>query len=83
MPTVAIVDGVKVQFFFADHAPPHFHVEFAGQRAMMRLGDLQLLYGTIPEAKLQAVRDWAATRREELAGCWDKASRSENPGKVG
>jgi hypothetical protein len=30
MPTVAIVDGVKIQFFFSDHLPVRFHVEFAG-----------------------------------------------------
>ena len=27
MPTVAVVEGVKVQFFFDDHPPPHFHAE--------------------------------------------------------
>ncbi len=25
MPTIAIVDGVKIQMFYNDHIPPHFH----------------------------------------------------------
>ncbi len=27
MPTIAIVDWVKIQMFYDDHAPPHFHAE--------------------------------------------------------
>ncbi len=26
MPTIAIVDGVKIQDVYNDHAPAHFHV---------------------------------------------------------
>jgi Domain of unknown function (DUF4160) len=82
LPTVAIVEGVKVQFFFNDHPPPHFHVEYAGERAQVLLDGLTLLHGAIPIAKLQRVRDWAQTRQAELQECWDRASRSDSPGRV-
>jgi hypothetical protein len=33
MPTVAIVDGVKIQFYFDEHPPPHFHAVFCRIRS--------------------------------------------------
>ena len=32
MPTVAIVEAVKIQFFAREHPPPHFHAVFAEYR---------------------------------------------------
>jgi hypothetical protein len=29
MPTVAIIEGVKIQFYPDEHLPPHFHAVFA------------------------------------------------------
>jgi hypothetical protein len=29
MPTVAIADGIKIQFYFNEHPQPHFHAAFA------------------------------------------------------
>ena len=53
MPTVAIVEGVKVQFFAEEHSPPHFHVAFAEYRAQIKIDDLQVLNGHMPPAKLK------------------------------
>jgi hypothetical protein len=73
---------VKIQFFFGDHPPLHFHVDFAGVRAQIRLSDLEVIEGHLPAGKLLAVRRWAATRRRELGSCWEKAIANQNPGKV-
>ena len=82
MPTVAIVDGVRIVFFWNDHNPPHFHVEFAGHKGQISIETLDLMAGTLPAAKLAAVKRWAANRNKELLECWDKARNSEHPGKV-
>jgi hypothetical protein len=29
VPTVAIIDGVKIDFYFDEHPPPHFHARYA------------------------------------------------------
>jgi hypothetical protein len=82
MPTVAIVDGVKIMFFFADHAPPHFHVDFAGHRAQIVIETLEILEGNLPSAKLRKVREWARPRKEALKAAWIDASGRRNPGKI-
>ncbi len=30
MPTIAIVEGVRIMIFLNDHLPPHLHALFAG-----------------------------------------------------
>ena len=51
MPVVAIIDGVKIMFFFDDHAPPHFHVEFAEYKAQIRLDTLDVLDRAVARTK--------------------------------
>ena len=82
MPTVAIVDGIRVIFYWNDHPPPHFHVEFSGHRAQVSIETLDLLEGSLPAAKHSALRQWAEPRKKELLECWDKARNNEHPGKV-
>ncbi|MEO8668911.1 MAG: DUF4160 domain-containing protein [Bauldia sp.] len=82
MPTVAIVDGVKIQIFFADHAPPHFHVDFGGYQAQIVIKTLEIIEGEFPSAKLRKVREWARPRRKALLAAWALASVRRNPGKV-
>ena len=82
MPTVAIVDGVRIFFFWNDHPPPHFHVEFAGHKGQFSIETAELIEGSLPPAKRAAISRWAASRKQELMECWDKARQSLPLGKV-
>ena len=62
MPTLAIIDGVKLQFYARAHPPRHFHAEFAEYRAVVDIERLEIVRGTLPESKRRAVLGWAATR---------------------
>jgi hypothetical protein len=42
MPTVAIVEGVKIQLFAQEHPPPHFHAVFAEYRAQIDIASLEI-----------------------------------------
>ena len=37
MPTVAVIDGIKIEFYFDEHPPPHFHAKYAEYRAVIRI----------------------------------------------
>jgi hypothetical protein len=56
MPTVAIVEGVKIQFFAEKHPPPHFHAQFAEHRIRIKISSLRVLNGRLPHGKLS--RTW-------------------------
>ncbi len=82
MPTVAIVEGVKIQLFAQEHPPPHFHAVFAEYRAQIEIGSLRVLRGRLPPAKLAAVVSWAETRREALMREWDRVLAKQKPEKI-
>jgi hypothetical protein len=82
MPIVAIIDGMKVQFFPNEHPPPHFHVEFAEYRALVRIDTISLWKGTLPRNKLRVVLDWARPRQAILLKTWNAAIANERIGRI-
>ena len=46
MPTVAIVDGVRIIFYWNEHPPPHFHVEFAEHKGQVSIVTMELMQGS-------------------------------------
>jgi hypothetical protein len=82
MPTVAIVEGVNIQFFAREHPPPHFHAVFAEYRAQIDIRSLDVLRGSLPPAKLAVVVSWAETRREALMHAWDIELANQKPEQI-
>jgi hypothetical protein len=82
MPTVAVVEGVKIQLFAQEHPPPHFHAEFAEYRAQIDIVTLDVLRGHLPPAKLAVVVSWAKSRREALMRAWELVLAKRKPEKI-
>lgn len=82
MPTVAIVEAVRIRFYAQEHPPAHFHADFAEHRATIDIASLRVLKGSLPRAKLTAVLSWAEPRREELARAWDAVLGKRHPEKI-
>ena len=62
--------GIIIRMYFGDHNPPHFHVEFQGEKATFNF-DGQLLVGNISSGTARKlVRDWARRHRLELMINW-------------
>ena len=69
-PRSAVSFGIVVQMYYADHDPPHFHVRYAGQKALIAIETLALLRGTLSPRALGLVAEWAALHRAELMEDW-------------
>jgi hypothetical protein len=82
MPTVAIVDGVKIQFYFDEHPPPHFHAVFAESAAQVQIDPTQVLRGSLPPAKLSAVLVWASKNRAGLLNAWAAVAAGRKPTRL-
>jgi hypothetical protein len=82
MPTLAIVEGVKIQIYALGHAPPHFHVVVAEHRAQINIESLVVMKGEIPRAKLAAVLSWAEPRRVALLDAWNTIAEGERPEQI-
>ena len=70
MPEISRFFGIVVQMYYADHDPPHFHVRYAGQRALVAIETLALLRGSLSPRALALVTEWAALHRAELMEDW-------------
>jgi hypothetical protein len=82
MPTIALVDGVKVQMFFNDHAPPHFHATLGNDEVLVAIRTLDVIRGSLPPAKLRRMLAWARDHQAALALNWIKCQDDETPERV-
>ena len=73
MPVVAIVDGVKIEFYPDEHPPPHFHARYGQAKALVRLSDGEIIAGELPPTAARMVRQWALARSAELQDNWHRA----------
>lgn len=62
---------------FADHAPPHFHAEYAEYEVRVAINSLAVITGSLPPRAMGLVVEWATLHQQELQALWDKASRLE------
>lgn len=71
MPTIAKIDGIKIQVF-ADHNPPHFHVVFAEYEILISIPGLEVLQGSMPRAQLDKALSWARVHMRDIENEWDR-----------
>jgi Domain of unknown function (DUF4160) len=82
MPAVAVIDGVKIEFYFDDHPPPHFHARYAEFIAKIHIETLEIMKGSLPRPQLRTVRDWAETRRGALLNAWGACGAGVVPERI-
>jgi hypothetical protein len=79
VPTIRRFAACKIAIYADDHAPPHFHIEGRGFRAVVEIETMTLRAGTIGvgEARraLEAVV-WARENSEILRAEWVRLNRS-------
>ena len=62
-----------VQMYYNDHGPPHFHVRYAGQKALIAIETSAVLRGSLSPRALGLVMEWAALHRADLMEDWNLA----------
>lgn len=82
MPTVSAFRGVKVQLFWDEHPPPHFHVLHGGDDCSLVIDTLDIMEGELPPRILAMVRAWAREHRAELIEGWNQCRELLTPAKI-
>lgn len=70
MPEISRFFGIVIQMYYDDHDPPHFHVRYAGQKAIIAIETLSVLRGGLSPRALGLVTEWAARHQKELMADW-------------
>ena len=66
MPEISRFFGIIIKMFFDDHNPPHFHIEYGGDKAIMDIQTRKLIDGELPQKQLRLVQAWAEIYESEL-----------------
>ncbi len=82
MPEVCRFLGIVIAMYYNDHAPPHFHAKYGGQRAAFSIEDLSIIEGNLPQRVISLILEWAFLHREELRNNWQKAMKKEDLVKI-
>jgi len=77
MPEICRFYGIVIKMYFADHAPPHFHAEYAEYEARVAINNLAVLTGELPPRAMGLVAEWATLHQRELQTLWERATKLE------
>ena len=73
MPRIVEFQGIKIEMFFRDHLPPHFHARYGSDEVLIAIRDGRVIAGRLPPRQLSLVREWLTVNRVELARNWRRA----------
>jgi hypothetical protein len=66
MPTIKIIDSIKIDIYSREHPPPHFHVLYAEYEELIEIESLNTYAGKIPLVQRKKVIAWAEVHRDYL-----------------
>ncbi len=73
MPELSRFLGIIITMYYNDHLPPHFHVRYNQQKAIIDIETLSILEGKLSPRILGLVVEWAALHQAELMHNWQLA----------
>jgi len=68
--------------YYNDHPPPHFHVRYNKQKAIIDLNNLSILQGKLSPRVLGLVVEWATLHQTELIENWERARNQQPINKI-
>jgi hypothetical protein len=76
VPEISRFFGIIITMYYNDHAPPHFHVRYGQQKALIAIETLAILEGNLKPRTLGLVIEWAAQHQAELMQDWQLARQN-------
>jgi Domain of unknown function (DUF4160) len=70
VPTIIIIDGIRIEIFLNDHDPPHFHVRMGGMRAKFDIATGDMIKGRLDKRTIRKVQKWTEYNRDMLMQAW-------------
>jgi hypothetical protein len=73
MPRICEFYGIAIFMYFQEpHLTPHFHVLYQGHAAVIAVGTLDVLAGSLPRRAMRLVREWALLHDDALRENWER-----------
>jgi hypothetical protein len=82
MPTVSIFYGLIIRMCYKDHNPPHIHVEYQGDKALVDIETGAVTEGKLSARHLRFVQAWIEIHRDDLIANWNLCFNGEEPFRI-
>ena len=82
MPEISRFLGMVIAMYYNDHAPPHFHVRYAKQKAVIGIQPVKMLEGKLSPRAKALVLEWAVLHQAELLADWELARQQAPLNKI-
>jgi len=63
--------------YYNDHAPPHFHIRYGQQKALIAIESQAVIQGSLSNRALNLVTEWALMHQAELMENWNLARQNQ------
>jgi hypothetical protein len=82
MPEISRFLGMVVTMCYNDHSPPHFHVRYGSQKALIEINQPTVLQGYLSPRILGLVVEWAVLHHDELVANWNLARQESELNRI-
>lgn len=72
MPTIHLINSIKILIYFDDHLPPHFHAEYNEHEELIEIKTLETYRGKLPVKQRKKVIIWAKINQDFLLEKWNE-----------
>lgn len=73
------INGLRIDIYAREHAPPHFHVKGNGVDTSFAIADCALLAGKISQRDEELVRFWYSESKAKLLEVWNATRPGDCP----
>lgn len=78
MPTIVRFQRCRIEMYFGDHHPPHFHIiTISDERVAVSIETLAIIAGVADKRDIGAAIEWARANQDELASRWAMYTEGE------
>lgn len=82
MPTISMFYGLIIRMYYAEHNPPHIHVYYQSEKAVINILDGTLIDGVLSKKHIRLIQAWVEIHKDELLADWDLCQNGEAPFKI-
>ncbi|GAA6621119.1 DUF4160 domain-containing protein [Scytonema sp. NUACC26] len=82
MPEISRFFGILITMYYNNHPPPHFHVRYNQQKAIVSIETLEILEGELTSRLFKLVLEWATLHQSELMADWELARDNQPLNKI-
>ncbi|MBE9126041.1 MULTISPECIES: DUF4160 domain-containing protein [unclassified Coleofasciculus] len=82
MPEISRFFGIIITMYYNDHFPPHFHVRYNQQKALISINTLEIIAGELTSKANKIVTEWATLHQTELMENWELAQNNQPLNKI-